>query len=166
MIKAIRKAHPKCCRVQRRESTHLVEDIRVGLMKAVGFDRGSDTQCGSGRCWLFANVKFYFFATFLLIICLHPIAPPTTSLVFWELIHLALIFFSSSLHLDLVCWFSWLPVWTWPCSLFSWVSWLGKTQVSASGIRFSVYSDKTKGDKHKCLRCQADNKCVTWLAVT
>ena len=51
---------------------------------------------------------------------------------------------------------TWLPIWTWPHSLSSWLSCLGKTQVSTSGIRWhrqrsSVYSEKIRGHKHKHL---------------
>lgn len=43
MIKAMDKAHAKCCRVQRRGSAGPAE-IRVGLMKVGGFNQGPDTQ--------------------------------------------------------------------------------------------------------------------------
>ena len=51
--------------------------------------------------WCFANFRI----TFPLIVCLFQIPCPITSLAFWELTHLPLIFFSDSLHLYLVPWF-------------------------------------------------------------
>ena len=104
--------------------------------------------------WCFANFRI----TFPLIVCLFQIPPPITSLAFWELTHLPLILFSNSLHLYLVPWFYPRPGYLFDLvhCLSSWLSWLGKPQVSTSGTgwrpqRSSVYSEKTKGHKQKHL---------------
>ena len=128
--------------------------------------------------WHTAGILGCFFAnfriTFMLIVCLSQIPPPITSLAFWELIHLGLILFSSSLHLDLVPWFYAWPGYPFglgpilcPAGCLVWER--PKSQPVGLGdtARGLLCIQRRSGVTNiNIFQCQAGNKCVKWVAVT